>query len=279
MSEPWRDDKILGSLGKWAFARDERAAPAPLDETASPREEPAPADASLDEEFGRYLLGARLGSGGSGSVFRAFDRAHGRFVALKVLRATADRKLRERFLREVRTAKSLVHPGIVTIHEAGFHDGHPYCAMELVDGTSAERLVSSTSDARLVARLGAQVARALAFAHGRGIVHRDLKPSNVILERTGRAVLVDFGLAREVLAGDKITTTGTVVGTPAYMSPEQARAHRAGVGPLTDVYGLGATLYHLLTGRAPFTGGVVEILSRIVNEPPPAPSSLRGDLA
>jgi serine/threonine-protein kinase len=271
------DDAILRSISRWVFRPEDSASgetlPVPSDEG---KREPL----VLTEEFGRYLLLERLGHGASGSVFHAFDRALSRHVALKVLATGVDDKIATlRFLREVRTASSLKHPGIVVIHEVGVVEEHPYCSMELLRGKGLNELASAEIDPREAVRIAAQVARALHFAHVNGIVHRDVKPSNIIVEPDGRVVLVDFGLAREVAVADGITATGTIVGTPSYMSPEQARGHRTGITALSDVYGLGATLYHLVTGRYPFVAtAVVDILSQVVRTMPAPPSSLRAGI-
>jgi serine/threonine-protein kinase len=151
--------------------------------------------------------------------------------------------------------------------------------MELIEGRTLEALAKTPPAIAEVARIGGQVARALHFAHERGVIHRDVKPANVMIEPGGRVVLVDFGLAREIAPEEVLTTTGTIIGTLAYMSPEQARGHRTGIDGRSDVYNLGATLYDLLTGRAPFVARTtVDLLSCIVNDVPAPPSRFRPEI-
>ena len=229
--------------------------------------------------FGPYEVLGELGRGGLGVVYRARHPRTGGEVALKVL-LDPDPRGKARFQREARTAARLRHPGIVSVQDLGEEDGRPYLVMELVEGESlASRLRRGPLAEEEAARLGAELAEALACAHAAGVLHRDVKPANVLIDRTGRARLTDFGLAREQLEGaERLTRTGVMLGTPGYMAPEQMDdASRA--GPPADVYGLGASLYQLLTGSPPF---VMETLSSLVNavlnRPPAPPSVLRPGL-
>ncbi len=239
----------------------------------------APADPS--RRLGRYVLIEELGRGGMGVVWRARDPALGRDVAIKMLAeiGPADDARRERFGREARAAAQLRHPGIASVHEVGEHAGQPFIVMDIVEGGSLEdALADETLSPRRLAELVSEVARALDHAHHHGVVHRDVKPENILLDRSdperARPVLTDFGLAAEVEGAGSLTATGVIVGTPAYMAPEQAGS-KAAIGPGTDVYGLGAVLYRALVGRPPFDDPRLLVLVRqVVVEEPRSPRSL-----
>ncbi len=230
------------------------------------------------QQIGRYHVLAELGRGGMGVVLHATDPGLRREVAIKLalpggLRASEDY---ERFIREARAAARLRHPGIVAVHEVGEIDGRPYLVMDLVRGRSFEDLLESEPvSPRRAAAIVREVARALAYAHDEGIIHRDLKPHNVLVDADGAAHLVDFGLARSIDGTDtKLTITGQIVGTPAYMAPEQASA-ASRVGPTADVWGLGAILYRALTGRPPFDGEtILEVLRQVFSEDPRLPREI-----
>lgn len=229
----------------------------------------------MKSDFGRYELLEEIGRGGAGTVYRALDREIGRVVALKTLRdADAGPAARERFLREARLAARLEHPHIVRILDAGERDGRPYYTMPLLQGSP---LRGPLAPGRACALLAA-VARAVAHAHATGVVHRDLKPENVLL-CPGGPVVTDFGAAR---APDdvRLTETGELLGTPAYMAPEQiaGRAHEA--GPKADVYALGAILFELLIGRLPYEAeSLLELSARVLHEPVPEAPELDPTLA
>jgi serine/threonine protein kinase len=204
---------------------------------------------------GRYVLLDRIAVGGTAEVWRGRDEKLDRPVAVKMLHAhlLPDETSRRRLAAEARTAASLSHPGIVEVYEVRPDDESPALVMELVDGESlADRLAR---DGKLppheAAGIAADVAEALYHAHRRGIVHRDVKPSNVLLDSRGRARLVDFGIAHSLAeAAERLTQTGTVVGTMRYMAPEQLSDGE--IGPRTDLYGLGAVMHEMLTGRPPY---------------------------
>jgi hypothetical protein len=231
-------------------------------------------------QLGEYRLLREVGRGGMGVVYEAVQGFLDRRVALKVLPQglAADSKAVARFLREAQVAAKLAHPNIVSIHDLGVEDKLPYFAMEFVEGETLaaalrrerERMPEAQDCFRL-AQAFAGAAEGLQHAHARGIVHRDLKPSNLIFDRDGRLRILDFGLAR--LEGqESLTLSGDLVGTPLYMSPEQARARRVPIDHRSDVYSLGATLYEALARRPPFRGrDHQETLSQIIQRDPPPP--------
>ncbi|HJZ54100.1 MAG TPA: serine/threonine-protein kinase, partial [Gemmataceae bacterium] len=225
-----------------------------------------------------YEVEAVLGQGGAGVVFRARNLRLGRRVALKMLLAGAYAGPTElgRFQREAEAVAGLCHPNIVQIYEVGDHEGRPYFTMELVDGGNlAQKLTTAPPPVRRAAELVASLADAVAVAHSAGIVHRDLKPANVLLTPDGIPKISDFGLARRVAGEERLTWNGTAVGTPSYMAPEQASGNTGRIGTATDVYGLGAVLYELLTGRPPFRGGTaLETFQQVLSDEPVCPSRL-----
>jgi len=241
--------------------------------------------------FGGYEVVGRLGAGGMGEVYRARDPRLEREVALKVLPAEtmADDTARARLLREARMAAKLNHPHVCTVHEVGEAEGQVYVAMELVPGQAlSERLTGGRMPVEDVVRLGQQMADALAHAHDNGVVHRDLKSANVIVTPEGRAKVLDFGLAKPLLDGDSEATTltkasltaqGAVVGTLAYMAPEQLKGKPADAR--SDVWALGVVLYEMASGVRPFAGKTgYELSSAILNHPPsPLPADVPVPLA
>ncbi|HET6888911.1 MAG TPA: protein kinase, partial [Candidatus Udaeobacter sp.] len=223
-------------------------------------------------DFGDYELLEEIGRGGQGVVYRAHQRSLNRTVALKVigLGPWATEAHLKRFRREAEAAASLDHPFIVPIHEVGERDGCCYFSMNFVEGGQLDETVRRVPiSIRQAAELIAKVARTVHYAHEHGILHRDIKPGNILLDTKGEPHLTDFGLARLVEAESTVTRTLEAMGTPSYMAPEQAAGNNAAVGKATDVYGLGAVLYQLLTGRPPFAGATTFATVRLVLDTEP----------
>ena len=229
--------------------------------------------------IGDYELIEEIGRGGMGVVFRARQISLNREVAIKMIlrgRLASDLDL-SRFLAEAAATARLVHPGIVPVYEVGDIDGRPFFSMQYIEGeTLAQRSARGPLPQRAAARIIADVARAVQFAHEQGFVHRDLKPSNVLLARDGATLITDFGLAKEFNADVNLTGSGMLVGTPAYMSPEQAGGRKELLGPATDIYSLGAMLYFALTGRPPLVAeSPVEMVMLVIEQEPSPPRALR----
>jgi hypothetical protein len=227
--------------------------------------------------LGRFDVLDQVGAGSFGTVFKARDPELDRIVAIKVPRAgiLSNSDDLQRFLREARSVAQLRHPSIVPVHEVGQQDGMPYLVNEFVQGMTLADLISgSRPSPQEIARLVADVADALQYAHERGVVHRDVKPSNVMLDEAGKPHLMDFGLARRDGAEATLTFEGQVLGTPAYMSPEQARGESHLVDGRSDVYSLGVILYQLLTGQLPFRGTARMLLHQVMYAEPKPPRGL-----
>jgi eukaryotic-like serine/threonine-protein kinase len=240
-------------------------------------------DDGVGQTVGRYQVLSRLGRGGMASVYRARDPSIGRDVAIKFLHAqlAEDDDGRSRFLREARAAGKLSHPHIVTVHDVGQIGGRPYMAMELIQGRSlAEELDGGKRlPLREVVSLGMQLARALDYAHAHGVVHRDIKPGNILREDHTRSVKVtDFGIAHvDDGRGEQRTQLGDLIGTPQYMSPEQARGDK--LDGRSDLFSVGIVLYQALAGQRPFRGdNVVAIVTRIAREEPRSVTELRREV-
>lgn len=228
--------------------------------------------------FGDYELLEEIARGGMGIVYKAKQTTLGRTVAVKMILAghLASPDEVRRFRSEAESAAALQHPHIVAIHEVGTHHGRHYFSMDFVDGSSlAEMVRERPLPPRRAAAWVRQAAETMAYAHQQGILHRDLKPSNILIDATGRVRITDFGLAGRIEGSDSHTRTGHILGTPSYMSPEQAEGKRALIGPQSDVYSLGAVLYELLTGHPPFRAeSVVETLHQVATAEPVSPRAV-----
>ncbi len=264
-----------------------------------------PLRSDAPSQVGPYHIERRLGSGGMGVVYEATDTRLGRRVALKMLlRGDAPIDLLDRLRREARLLAHLSHPNIVPVHEVGEHEGQPYLVLEYIAGGTLARWAQGRSlPPRLAAEITLALAGAIQSAHDRGIIHRDLKPANVLLRIADRGsrmenqadapsdqsairnlqsaipMITDFGLGRAVEETAGLTCSGQVLGTPGYMAPEQISGDNRAVGPAVDIYGLGAILYELVTGRPPFHADhplVILLLARDTG--PPDPRSLNATI-
>ncbi len=226
---------------------------------------------------GRYRVGRLLGEGGMAVVFQGRDLERNREVAIKAIRPqfATDALARERFAREARAATALAHPNIIDVFDVGEENGALFLVMELVNGTSLKSIIASEAPFHPddVAELLVQIGAALDYAHHRGYIHRDIKPGNILIDRVGRAKVVDFGIAKS-LADSDLTETGGAYGSIAYIAPEQAQGLMA--TPASDVYATGVVAFEMLTGRLPFSSdSPVGLAMRHVSEPAPPPSGLK----
>jgi Tol biopolymer transport system component/predicted Ser/Thr protein kinase len=228
-------------------------------------------DELIGKAFGPYKVLDKIGEGGMAVVYKGFQESLNRYVAIKVLRAelSQDSEFISRFRQEALAVARLAHPNILHVYDAGTAHGVYYLVMDYVDGGSLRDLIElgpvNTEQALSIA---AQLADALDYAHREGLIHRDIKPSNILLTRDGRPLITDFGIAKAVHASTRLTRTGTSIGTPEYMAPEQVQGQA--VDERTDIYALGIVLYEMLTGQVPFSAHTpVATLYRQVNEPPP----------
>jgi serine/threonine protein kinase len=228
------------------------------------------------ESFGRYQIVRLLGKGAMGAVYLSYDPQLERHVALKTPFLGSNPLTVERFLREARAAAQLRSPYICTVYDVGQIAGIHYLSMAFIDGQPLDTLIAEgkVKDLRRIAEITQKIARGLHKAHEQGIMHRDLKPANIMIDRDGEPIVMDFGLARKVDEDTNLTTPGNILGTPAYMSPEQVDGDPEKIGHATDIYSLGVVLYQMLTGRVPFEGTLTSVLNKIAHEPPKRPSVL-----
>ncbi|TWT43000.1 Serine/threonine-protein kinase PknB [Thalassoglobus neptunius] len=229
--------------------------------------------ARVGEKIGSFELRECVGFGAFGSVWKAWDSELDRLVALKIPRkGQLDEAEIEKFLREAKAVAQLNHPHVVKVHQSGIDRGVVYIASDFIDGvTIAERLLNSKLSFRQSAALCSKIASALHHAHERGVIHRDLKPSNVMLDQSLEPHLMDFGLAKREAGEITMTAEGLILGTPAYMSPEQALGAPATVDRRSDIYSLGVVFYEMLTGERPFRGNERLLIYQVLNEFPDPP--------
>ena len=266
------DSAVAGALGP---GRSDT--PSAADENGAPNNRKSASAAELLGELGDYELLEEVGRGGQGVVFRARQKSLNRTVALKVisLGQWASKAHLKRFRLEAEAAARLEHPGIVPIHEVGERDGSCYFSMKFIEGGQLDEVARREPiPIRRTVELIAKVARTVHYAHEHGILHRDIKPGNILLDAKGEPHLTDFGLARLVESESTVTRTLEVLGTPSYMAPEQAVGNHAQITGATDVYGLGAVLYHLLTGQPPFAGGTTYETIKLLLDTEPRPPRL-----
>lgn len=215
-----------------------------------------------------YKINAHVGSGGMAVVFRAMQESLQRQVALKVLKETESKEWTERFLNEGRILASLSHRNIITVHDIGIHEGHIYISMEYLEGGDLKLRIESGMTPKEALAILATIGEALEIAHKKGVIHRDVKPGNILFRQDGTPVLADYGIAKDFERDTDVTVDGTVIGTPDYLAPEQARIEA--IDGRTDIYGLGIIFFEMLTGRKPYEAdSPVEIVFKHLNEPIP----------
>lgn len=232
--------------------------------------------------FGKYVIEKKLGQGGMGAVYLALEPTLNRKVALKLMTFEGE-GAKERFMREARAAAKLRHTNIVQLYEIGTIGKYNYFTMEYIQGKSLDSLVKEKKTPALfnkLAKIISEIALALDYAHQSGIVHRDIKPSNILIDEEGKAYLTDFGLAKELSKADSaLTLSGSILGTPDYMSPEQAIGKLNKIDARSDIFSLGATLYHVLTGLPPFKSEeLYQILNKVINKDPIMPRRLNKNI-
>jgi len=231
--------------------------------------------------LGKYQITERLGRGGMAEVYKAYHPQLERYAAVKVLHGflAEGQDFLARFQREAKAIAALRHPNIVQIYDTDIEDEHYFMVMEFVDGgTLKDRLIQASGPLAIqeMAHIFRETASALDYAHRHGVLHRDIKPANVLLSKSGRVVLTDFGIAR-IVSETQFTVTGTLVGTPAYMSPEQGKGMH--ISTTSDIYSLGIILYEMVTGKVPFDADTpLAVIHKHINEPLPSPRTIRDDI-
>ena len=234
--------------------------------------------AEAGDRIGRFELIERLGSGGFGEVWKARDSRLDRTVAVKIPhRNLLGPEEIEKFLREARAAAQLQHPNIVSVHEVGLEGKRIYIVTDFIEGLSLDKWMSGRKLAYCdCAALCVKIAEGLHHAHEEGVIHRDLKPSNIMIDRCGEPHIMDFGLAKREAGETTMTMDGQILGTPAYMSPEQAKGLAHGADRRSDIYSMGVVLFELLTGERPFRGSLQMLLKQVMQDEPVSPRTLEG---
>lgn len=274
------DESLFTTIFEPRAGRDRADASTALEFTSGERGTGNEASRPLPKQFGRYRIRREIGRGAMGAVYLAYDTQLNRRVALKVPRFEARdrRELIDRFYREARAAARLNHANLCPVHDVGEIDGVHYLTMAYIEGPTLADVIKESGPLSQwrAARLIERIAAGLHEAHQRGVVHRDLKPANIMIDPRGEPVVTDFGLARrvDVVEESRTAAEGNLVGTPAYMSPEQITGDARGIGPHSDVFSLGVIFYELLSSRLPFVGTAVSIMSSILHARPLPPSKL-----
>ncbi len=232
---------------------------------------------SSGQTFGRYQISRQLGQGAMGAVYLAYDPQLQRYVALKTPFLADKPAVVQRFYREARSAAQIRSPYVCPIYEVNCVAGKLYLTMAFIEGRPLAKWIRDDDPHSLdeVIEMFHKIASGMQKAHAQSVIHRDLKPDNIMVDSDGTPIIMDFGLARRVDDEDNMTVAGNILGTPAYMSPEQVRGNQDEIGPQSDVYSLGVVLYQMLTGVVPFRGPIVTILDKVMNEQPAPPSSVQ----
>ncbi|MFV1967531.1 MAG: serine/threonine-protein kinase [Pirellulaceae bacterium] len=256
-----------------------------LDDDGSSAQDPRSRRCLAGDTFGRYRILKTLGEGAMGSVYLALDTQLDRKVALKIPKVDTqeDSKFIERFLREARAAATLTHPNICPVYDVGEIDNTHFITMAYLQGNSLSDFINPDKPQRdrNVAYVVRRIALALYEAHINGLIHRDIKPANIMIDQRNEPIIMDFGLARNMDDSEdaRLTRDGAILGSPAYMSPEQVEARSGQLGAASDIYSLGVILYELLTGQLPFQGSVASIIGQIVTKEPVDPRKVRPDVS
>ena len=244
-----------------------------IGESVAPKADKVPL-MGVNDNFGRYRITRNLGQGAMGAVYLAYDPQLERYVALKTPFLGKGSNIIDRFYREARAVASIRSPYLCPVYDIDQISGIHYISMAFIEGRPLTNAIADKEFRKPlnVASITARIARGLQKAHESGVIHRDLKPDNIMMDNDGNPVIMDFGLARRIEEGAKLTTPGMLMGSPAYMSPEQVVGDQSLIGPASDIYSLGIVIYEMLTGKVPFQGSILAVLQQIANKDPDPPS-------